>query len=259
MKLKAKIQYNGLAFSGWQMQIEGVKTIQGDLKRTLEVLTKSQFGKEDFKHNLIGSGRTDAGVHARAQVASFNWPELADSKLIDCEKLRHEINGVSDNNLMVDSLEVVGEDFCARRNPHTKTYCYYFYNSRNKPVLLRERAWWISKPMDFKSMLSAAKYFKGTKDFSAFRASDCGAKTTIRTVKKVELVKVDQNLLVLLVEGKGFLKNMIRIIAGTIAEVGKGKRDFNEIEKILESKDRTKAGITAPAYGLFLDQVIYEE
>ena len=108
-------------------------------------------------------------------------------------------------------------------------------------------------------MHTSSKFFKGTKDFSAFRASDCGAQSTIRSIKKVELEKVDRNLLVLIVEGKGFLKNMIRIMAGTIAEVGKGKRDFTEIEKIIKSKDRLNAGITAPAYGLFLNRVKYEE
>ena len=252
MKLKASIQYDGLAFSGWQIQKGEVKTVQGELSRSLEVLLKSQFKLEDFKYNLIGSGRTDAGVHARAQIASFNWPAET-----DLNKLRHEINGVSNNSLTIDSLEQVGEDFCARRNKHSKRYCYYIYNSRNKPVLLKNKSWWISKSLDFKLMLKATSVLVGTKDFSAFRSSDCCAKTTIRTIEKVELEKVDKNLFVLIVEGKGFLKNMIRIFAGTLVEIGKGEKSVNELESIVEGKDRTKAGMTAPAYGLFLDKVVY--
>ena len=257
MKIKATIEYDGTQFSGWQFQSDDVQTVQGEFERALDILYKSysKQREESYKFLLLGSGRTDRDVHAKAQVATFNWPENLE---IDLGRFRHEINGITPRAVSIVDLEFVPNSFCAKSTPHIKRYCYTITNTKSAPVLAANTSWWISKKLDVKAMLDAIECIRGQHDFTSFRSKDCNAKTTLRTLNKVELELRDAKTIVITFEGGGFLKNMIRIIIGTLVEIGKGNLPASEMRKILEARDRSFAGITAPGQGLCLEFVNYE-
>lgn len=257
MKLKLTLEYNGAAFSGWQYQSPEIHTIQGEIERALLVLLRSYSSNKELEFNfqLKGSGRTDRGVHAKAQVATFYWPDEIE---INLSRFRLELNGVTSKELSIKNLELVDDTFCARFTPHFKRYCYTIHNANYPSILNQDYVWWITKTLNFNEMHEALGHIRGTHDFASFRAKDCGAKTSIRTLIKAELEQREQNTLVFTFEGNGFLKNMIRILVGTIAEVGKGSISIEEFKKILAANDRSLAGLTAPAHGLCMEFVKYE-
>ena len=257
MKFKLTLEYNGAGFSGWQWQSNEILTIQSDLERALQVLLRTYSANKEieFDFKLTGSGRTDRGVHAKGQVASFLWPDEFE---VDLSRFRLELNGITSKDLSVRKIERVDSSFCARFTPHIKRYCYTIHNARYPAIINRDFVWWVTKELDFMSMKEASLYLIGKHDFSSFRASDCGAKTTIRTLSKIEIEKRDLDSLLFIFEGNGFLKNMIRTIVGTLVEVGRGSIPASELKSILEAKDRTLAGQTAPAQGLCLEYVDYE-
>jgi tRNA pseudouridine38-40 synthase len=267
MKVALVIEYQGQAFSGWQIQAQGVRTVQGELEAALLTYLSSR-GLNNPSQNLLdanqpnprivlsGSGRTDSGVHARGQVASFEWPDSVD---FVPEELLRALNGITCRELAVRSLRQVDDEFDARFRPHRKRYSYRIEFGGPRSPLSIDRCWWLPQPLNILDMLAATRSFVGEHDFSAFRAIDCSSQTSVRTIVKSELELVSKGSLVFLIEGKGFLKNMVRIIVGTLVEIGQGKRGVDSIEQLLESGLREEAGITAPAQGLCLESVDYFE
>lgn len=239
-----------LCLSGWQFQ-KNSQTVQAKIENAIRVFLSKSLDS-DFEVRLHASGRTDSGVRARMQVAHFDLPL---NLQVDPNRFVFSVNSILKELISIYSLEEVSFDFDARRTPHLKTYRYHFLVSEFDKNSHKNTSFWISS-VDIKSMINASKYLQGKHDFSAFRASDCSAKTSTRIIKSIEFDR-EGDLLILSVVGNGFLKQMIRIIAGTLLEVGQGKKTAEEVEEILKSRDRLKAGPTAPAKGLELYKVEY--
>jgi tRNA pseudouridine38-40 synthase len=264
LKVKITVEYAGEAFKGWQSQGE-LLTVQGSLESALEIFLKGEAKKTGVeapeKIFIQGSGRTDSGVHARAQVASFLWPtnlELSQYKLKDA------LNALTHPALTVHTVEEVDDSFDARHSPHIKCYSYKIIYRGGEPRGARlasidaNRGWVVTKPLDIRLMIESARVLEGQHDFQAFRAIDCGAKSTVRTVIRSELVRTSSSEMIYVIYGKGFLKQMVRIIVGSLVELGSGDLKDTSLKSILEGRDRAKAGKTAPAEGLYLEWVRYE-
>ena len=242
--IKLIIEYDGSNYLGWQVQPEG-PTVQGVIEDRLARL----MGE---KTHLEGSGRTDAGVHAMGQVAHF----LTQSTL-DTSSIQRALNSLVPDDIVIQSVEEVGEDFHARKNSISKIYEYHILNRPLRSVFCREYTWHIPQRLDFDLMDKAAKSLIGEHDFAAFRSAGSSTRTTIRRVVRADWEKGRGGSLRFKIEASGFLKQMVRAIVGTLVEVGRGKVSPEEFQRILESKDRRKAGPTAPALGLFLKEVKY--
>lgn len=259
MKLKLTLEYAGDGFCGWQRQ-EKQKSVQGELERSLSLFLNSLARAEglspcDTPH-VCGSGRTDSGVHARGQVASFLWPSQLP---YDAPRVLSALNGISSPQLSVLKIEEKDDSFDARATPHDKCYSYYLLLRSSSDALWRGRAWRLKPRLRIPDMIRAASFYRGTHDFSSFRASDCSANTTVRTISLSEFTRLDADSFVFTVCGTGFLKQMIRIMLGTLVDVGLGKRTPEDIQEVIAARDRSKAGITAPAQGLVLEWVRYRE
>ena len=264
MKVKLTVEYAGESFHGWQSQGE-LLTVQGSLESALDVFLKGEAKKFNIiapeKVFIQGSGRTDSGVHARAQVASFSWPEQFEFSPL---RIKSALNALTPQALTIRLVEQVEDRFDARHSPHIKCYSYkiIYRGEEEKAARMSAvdggRGWVITKPLNIRSMILAAKILEGQHDFQSFRAIDCSAKSTIRTVIRSELVRISDNELNYYIYGKGFLKQMVRIVVGTLVELGSNESAIDSMRTILESRDRTKAGKTAPAEGLFLEWVRYD-
>ncbi len=241
---KMIVEYDGAAYCGWQRQLNGV-SIQQLLEEAVGRITSD-------KVTLIGSGRTDAGVHAINQVANFKSPTK-----LPVEKIFRGVNSVLPPDVVVKKLEEVPIDFHAQRDVKSKAYVYRICNQSLRPVLGREYFWFIRYPLDMDKMRQAAQYLPGTHDFSCFCATGTDVKDRVRTLNNITIETGPDNLIEITVEAKGFLKYMVRNIVGTLVEVARGKRQPEEIKTIIDSRDRNIAGATAPACGLFLKEVRY--
>lgn len=260
MKVKLTIEYNGSAFVGWQEQSNGVG-VQNSLGSALHVylnslLKRSGLDLLESAPTISGSGRTDSGVHALGQVASFEWPEALP---FDADAMTTALNGILPREIALQHASAVEDNFDARITKHRKQYSYYFVLRKASEGYFLGRAWRVPATIDIPAMCKAARLLVGNKDFASFRAADCVAKSSVRTLHVCELTRESEHLLRLVVQGNGFLKQMIRIIAGTLLEVGKGQIAPEEIERILDSRSRQNAGKTAPACGLVLDWVSYDQ
>jgi tRNA pseudouridine38-40 synthase len=261
MKYKLTIEYDGMAFSGWQAQVrggEGIRTVQEELENALTVFVASENKKQNLdcetKIPVVSSGRTDAGVSARGQVVSL----ALDSKLrIEAGRLREALEGITSRDIVIKDVEIVEDDFDARFSPHHKCYQYRMLLRNSGVGLYKNRVCRVGTRLDVQSMILATKYFVGQHDFSSFRACDCNATSTIRTILRCELTR-EGELLVLTVLGTGFLKQMIRIMVGTLLEVGHGRINYQQIPEIISAKDRKLAGVTALPEGLTLEWVKYD-
>ena len=242
--IKLTIEYDGKGFNGWQKQPNKLN-IQGEIELAIEQIT----GK---KVELIGSGRTDAGVHSLGQVANFKT-----STEIPVEKLATAINSKLKKSIVVLNAEEVDSRFHARYNCVSKKYRYIINNSKEGSAIYRGLECHIPTKLDYAKMKEAIKHFEGEHDFKGFKTTGGKNKTTIRTIHKAEITKEETRIIIELT-GDGFLYNMVRIIAGTLVEVGLGKLNPNEIPSIINSKDREKAGKTLPPHGLYLVEVYYE-
>ena len=229
---------------GWQKQPNKLN-IQGEIERAIQIVTGEEV-------ELIGSGRTDAGVHAFGQVANFKT-----NSEIPIEKIPIAINSQLKKSIVVKEAEEVDERFHSRYNAKKKTYRYVINNSKNGTAIYRNLEYCFPIKLDINKMKKAAKYFEGEHDFSGFKASGTSNKNSVRTIYCAEVFSEGEKIIIQLT-GNGFLYNMVRIIAGTLLEVGAGKISVNDIPKIIESKDRKQAGKTLPAYGLYLVKVEYE-
>ncbi|HHW00721.1 MAG TPA: tRNA pseudouridine(38-40) synthase TruA [Clostridiaceae bacterium] len=243
--IKLIIEYDGTSYHGWQSQNNAV-AVQDVIEKALLKLTGE-------KCSIIGSGRTDAGVHALGQVANF-----VTNSNIPPEKFSYALNNILPDDIVIRNSEEVPLNFHARFSATGKKYRYVIYNSRQRSALHRNRAYFVPYPLDFHSMEKAIGYFVGTHDFTAFKAADSGVKTNVRTITGTWLKK-DDEIITFEIAGNGFLYNMVRIIVGTLVEVGIGKLSADDIPYIIESRDRRKAGRTAPPHGLYLMEVYYPE
>ena len=241
---KMIVEYDGTAYCGWQRQENGL-TIQQVLEEAIKLITGQKIA-------VIGSGRTDAGVHALNQVAHFK----SNSRL-PLNNIYRGMNSVLPPDIVVKEMEEVAGEFHAQHDVKSKVYVYKICNQRLRPALGRNFFWFIRFPLDLEKMREASRFLIGTHDFSCFCASGTHVKDRVRTIIDMEIKTGDDGLIEIKLESHGFLKYMVRNIIGTLVEVGRGKRKPEEMKPIIESRDRTIAGITAPAFGLFLKEVKY--
>ena len=241
---KLIIEYDGTEYQGWQRQKNGC-TIQEVIENAINIMT----GK---KVSLTGSGRTDAGVHALAQTANFHC-----NTELGPEIFQKGLNSLVPDDIVIKECCLVDDKFHARYDAKSKTYRYKILNQRLNSAISRRYVWHIRKMLDLEAMRSAIRYILGTHDFKAFEGSGSPRSNTIRTVINATLVEADQNNLSFQIEANGFLRYMVRNIVGTLVKVGLGKITSDDFKTILLSRDRNRAGATAPPHGLFLFNVKY--
>ncbi len=241
---KLTIEYDGTAFSGWQIQ-KNSRTIQGEIEKAIFVMTKQKI-------ILTGAGRTDAGVHALAQVANF----ICDTDL-EPDSFFRGLNSLLPDDIVIKNCEYIYDKFHSRYDAKGKIYRYKILNTKLPTAIGRNYVWFIKKPLDFNSMKEAVFFLIGTKDFKSFEGSGSPRKSTIRKVTRAELTQEKDNIIQFEIEADGYLRFMVRNIVGTLVSVGLGKLEPSDIKKILDSKDRRNASTTAPPNGLFLVKVRY--
>jgi tRNA pseudouridine38-40 synthase len=242
---KLVIEYDGTVYHGWQRQ-KDIPTIQGTIETALKTMT-------GLSVDVIGSGRTDAGVHALNQVANF----AADTRLT-ADIFKRGLNSLLPEDIVIKGCEEVHASFHARYDALSKAYDYRILNRPVPAAVLRQYAWHIRKALDVDAMREAMGCLKGEHDFSAFEAAGSPRSESVRTATDVTLTaKGPDGYLVFSIEANGFLRFMVRNIVGTLVDVGLGRITPKRFQDILTSKDRKQAGITAPAKGLFLREVKY--
>jgi tRNA pseudouridine38-40 synthase len=241
--IKMVLEYDGTHYHGWQVQGQA-PTIQKIVEETLKKITQ-----EDVK--TVSSGRTDAGVHALGQVINFTIKKPMESPV-----LLRAMNALLPEDISVKEASDVPLDFHARFSARSKTYSYFIWNSPIRSAFLERYAWHIPYRLNLELIREAAECFIGTHDFSSFRASSCEAKNPVRTVLSSDIQK-RESLLEITFEANAFLQYMVRNIVGTLVEVGREKIKPIDIKRLLERRDRKKAGPTSPPQGLFLISVQY--
>ena len=237
------VGYDGTRYSGWEHKA-GRDTIQGKLAQVLERMTGQTV-------HIIGAGRTDAGVHARGMVANV----LLDTEMGDTDIINY-VNQYLPEDIVVYEMTEVPERFHARYNATGKTYQYRIYDGRQKPVFDRKYVWKVDGRADILRMKAGADYLQGTHDFAAFCKNPQKKKSTVRTVDRIEISR-DGDYVTLTFHGNGFLYHMVRIMTGTLVEIGLGRMEPEQIADALATGDRTLAGVTAPAQGLTLLGIDY--
>ncbi|TCP24194.1 tRNA pseudouridine38-40 synthase [Scopulibacillus darangshiensis] len=243
-KFKCTVAYDGTYFSGYQVQPDK-RTVQREIEAAL---TRMHKGEEI---RIIASGRTDAGVHARAQVFHFE-----SSLNIPPQNWCRALNTLLPDDINITRVEHVHDTFHARFNVKKKVYRYRILNSDRRDMFRRLYTYYLSAPLDIKKMKAACPYFEGTHDFTSFCASNTSVVDKVRTIYKLD-ISPDHDELIIQVAGSGFLYQMVRIMTGALIDVGAGKIKPEEIEQILSKKDRRLAPKTAPAHGLTMWQVVY--
>ena len=241
--IKLTIEYDGTSYGGWQKQ-KNNRTIQQCIEEAIKLLTGEEV-------ELIGSSRTDAGVHAKGMVANF----ITNSK-IPSDKFREAINTKLPDDIGIIKSEEVDKNFHSRYDSKGKTYCYTLVNRYEKVCLGRSYVYQVRDELNYNLMKDAAKYFLGKHDFKAFKTNGSSVKTSVRTISGLEL-ELKGDVLKIFISADGFLYNMVRIIVGTLIEVGKGKIKPEDIESIIKNGDRSKAGPCVPPNGLVLEKVFY--
>jgi tRNA pseudouridine38-40 synthase len=239
------LEYDGADFEGWQVQPGGRRTVQGVVEGALAEIT-------GVPARVMGAGRTDSGVHAEAQVASVT---LATD--LSAETLCRALNGVLPRDLAALAVDEAREGFDARRDARGKRYCYRIWNGPAPSPLRRGRFLRVETPLDLAAMQRAADACVGRHDFTSFRAARSHTKTSVRTLGRVDVREVSPGEIEIQVEGDGFLRHMVRILVGTLLEVGRGRRDPASLPATLAARDRAEAGPTAPGRGLTLVRVDY--
>ena len=242
--IKLTIEYEGTAYLGWQRQPQGM-TVQQALEESLERI----LGRMP---EVIGASRTDAGVHARGQVANFK----TDSE-VPAERIQSALNALLPRDISILSAEEVPEDFHARFSARSKLYHYTIWNQRVRPVLERRFCWHMRWPVELAALREASQCLIGKRDFAAFQSANAQSETTVRTIERAEW-QLDAPRLTFAVEANGFLYNMVRALVGTLVDVGRGKMTPEEFRAVLESGQRARAGRTAPARGLCLMRIRYD-
>ncbi len=260
LRYKLTIAYRGSRYFGWQTQGvpsswrgelppegQGLPTVQETLERVMATVVK-------HKVKLVGSSRTDTGVHAKGQVAHFDTP----MKQIPIEGLRRAVNARLPDDVLIRKIEPVSNTFHAVVGTECKRYQYAIWRGKDRPLFAADLLWHRWQDLDLRAMQAAATHFVGTHDFASFARPGHGRDSSIRTVLDCS-VSEHGNRLVVGITGTGFLWNMVRIITGTLVEVGLGKYKPAEMATMLAAKDRTCAGSTAPAHGLYLQWIRHRE
>ena len=242
---KVTLMYDGSRYDGWQRQGNTANTIQG----RIEQLLSKNFGGQI---EIFGAGRTDAGVHAKGQVFHVKL----DTKL-SAEELRALLNQYLPEDIVAVEAEEVDMRFHSRLNATGKIYEYRIRNSSMGNPFMRKYYYMVPEALDLSAMREAAEQLAGTWDYQSFCSTKRSKKSTVRTVHEIAVRKEGEDIL-LTFHGNGFLYNMVRILTGTLIEVGLGKRTPQSMREILEAKDRSAAGFTAPAQGLCLVEVEYD-
>ena len=242
--IRLTLEYDGTAYAGWQVQ-DNAPTVQGAVEEALGRLLKEPL-------RVTASGRTDAGVHALGQVANFRTPAR-----VPLKGFVHGLNGLLPRDVAVRAAAEVPVEFDSRRSAVDKIYRYYLYRSPTPSAFGRRTSWQLARPLDLDAMRSGALHLVGIHDFSAFRSAGCDAPHAVREIYELTLVERGEYLEVT-VRGNAFLRNMVRIIVGTLVEVGGGRRAPASVAELLAEGDRSRAGATAPPQGLFLAEVRYD-
>lgn len=247
MRYKLTIAYDGTDFAGFQIQPED-RTIQGELERSLMIMTK------DVRVKVHGSGRTDSGVHALGQVVHYDYPgELSEKAMY------RALNTLLPADIVVRRVEIVDADFHSRFSAKEKTYIYRLYNSRTRNPFTRDYAYWHPHPLDIDRLREALTYIEGQHDFTSFASTKDPIENKVRTIYEAGVdYDSEKKEFIFLFRGNGFLYNMIRVLMGTLIEIGDGRKDPEEMQRLLEVRDRTQAGPTASPLGLYLKNVVYD-
>ena len=240
--LKLTLEYDGGAFVGWQVQPNG-RSVQAVLEGAIERLCGAEV-------RVTGAGRTDAGVHARGQVASLA------ARALPMKAWTAGLNALLPADLSCVAACEAPDGFDARRWARGKRYIYSILQTTVRSPLRRGRVWEIRRPLDVAAMRVAAEALLGSHDFSALRASNCPARTTVREIRALQIVQNGPGVEIA-IEATAFLKHMVRNLVGTLVEVGHGRRSADSLPALLEGRDRQRAGPTAPPHGLVLDEVFY--
>ena len=239
------IEYVGTNYNGWQVQRKG-KTIQGRIQNTISKIFKEKI-------NIIGSGRTDSGVHALEQSAHFD----TNTKIKDSYKFLKSVNHfLSRYGISILDLKKRKLTFHARYSAKARVYKYVILNRESRSVLKNKRCWHIIKKLDLAMMKKGAKKLIGTKDFSTFRSSSCSAKTPVRTIKSIKFL-TKKDIIEIEIKAQSFLQNQVRSMVGCLKYVGENKWSIQKFDKIIKSKKRINCAPPAPAEGLYLTKVIY--
>ena len=239
------IEYVGTNFIGWQIQSKG-QSIQKLVQIKISKLLKEKI-------NLVGSGRTDSGVHATEQSAHFDCKK----KILNLDKFLHSINYFLNTKLIsITNIKKKSLNFHARFSAKQRIYTYVIFNRTSKPSIERNRGWHIRKKLDLKLMKKGAKKLLGTNDFSTYRSSSCNAKSPIRTITSIKIKEVKHKIQINF-QSKSFLQQQVRSMVGCLKYLAEKKWDLKKFENIFKSKKRTLCAPPAPAHGLFLEKVIY--
>ncbi len=242
--VKLVLEYDGTRYVGWQVQPNG-PSVQAEVERALATLHKAP-------RRVTAAGRTDAGVHARGQVVSFR-----EERPLPLKAYVQGMNALLPPDVAVREATLEPDGFDARRSARGKRYRYVIENLHTRAPLGRLQAWQLFHRLDLERMRSAAVHLVGRHDFAAFQASDCAAEHAVREVRRLEVLGEPGGRIEVVIEATAFVKHMVRNIVGTLVEVGQGKRTPASIVPLLEGRDRTRAGRTAPPQGLFLEEVFY--
>ena len=247
-RYKIQLEYIGTNLVGWQKQKNGL-SVQ-------EILENSLFKLTSEKRNIQGSGRTDAGVHALKQVAHFDL-----KKEIKTDEIRDGLNFhikklFKNAKVSVLKCNKVKKDFNARFDAKERTYVYKILDRRSPPAIENKKVWHLKKKINEKLMIKSSKILLGKHDFSSFRSSECQARSPIKTINSIKILR-RKGLIEIWIKAPSFLHNQVRIITGTLVLIGKEKWDKKKLLSVLKSKKRGSAGQTAPAHGLFLYSIKY--
>lgn len=240
---KLVIEYDGSRFHGWQRQPND-PSIQGEIESAIHRMTRQNI-------TLIGSGRTDAGVHALGQVANFTCHTR-----ISPQEFQEGLNSILCDDIVIRSCDLAPPDFHARYDAKGKLYRYTILNSPHPTAMGRQYHWWLRAPLDLPAMQTATRHLMGSHDFKSFEAMGSPRSHTIREITAAAWTTRGQHLC-LDIQADGFLRFMVRNIVGTLVEIGRGKMEPEQLKTIMEARDRSLAGATAPAQGLCLVKVLY--
>ena len=238
------IEYDGTNYNGWQFQKNGY-SIQNEIEKALRKLLKRKI-------RVIGSGRTDAGVHAVCQSANFFCDKIENNK-----KFLDSLNYfLSKKNISISSIKKKKLNFHSRFNAKKRTYKYIIVNRNNFLVLDKNRAWLVKKKLNVNYMRKAIKLFSGTHNFNAFRSSSCSAKSPVRTIEKSSLIKKDGKI-IMIFSSKSFLQHQVRSMVGCLKYIGEGKWNIDKLKRLFNSRKRSLCAPPAPSSGLYLYKVTY--
>ncbi len=241
MRYLARLKYNGSEFCGWQAQLNSF-TVQEVIEQKLSMLLSSEI-------KVVGCGRTDTGVHANDFYLHFDFQ----SNQVDVKQLKYKLNSVLPSSIAITELRKVSSQFHARFSAVLREYKYYINLDKNP---FENNCWWIRQSLNTNSMEKASKYLLNYKDFTSFSKLHTDVKTNLCVIYKLDIEKVETHIIIT-IRANRFLRNMVRAIVGTLVEIGLDKRKPEDIKRIIEAKDRGEAGSSAPAKGLFLNEITY--